>query len=274
MQISQILAMGRYEFWMHLRRPVWVTITLVPLIYVLLSLLLLGDNFQSQSTNSGEGQAVLTAAILFITWSPLSMLLIFILPIMVSDVIPLDHQHNMRELLDTLPLTPATYLMGKLAGMWAMVLAALSIVMLLSGVGWRLRLGAYDLGSYLQMWVIGVATLVILNGSIGVLINAGLSTRRRAILLSVVVMILSFRVFGAYLTEETLLGIVSPLRGPILSYYLFNTQDVMKSTASGMLASQLTTLDAVYWTIVAGVFELIALFGLVLLWLRWQQSRT
>jgi hypothetical protein len=89
--------------------------------------------------------------------------------------------------------------------------------MVLIGGVWWLRIGAYDVGLYLEMWIVGAASLVVLNGGFGVLAAAGQPTRRRAILL---VAVLPFVFIGSGFASGSLLTYANPIRGPIVMYFL------------------------------------------------------
>jgi hypothetical protein len=117
-----------------------------------------------------------------------------------------------------------------------------------------------------------VAWIAILNSGLGVLICAGQPTRRRAILLSVALVFVSLIFLGGSFQGNDLMGIASPMRGAILSYYLFNVrQSISSETVSPVL---LTSASAVILTILAGIVELVVGWMVVVGWMRWRDGLT
>ena len=106
-----------------------------------------------------------------------------------ADMIPKDRQTGVRELLDALPISRGIYLAGKLIGAWLALLSSLVIVGLVAPTFWFLRVGPFDLGPYLEMWLFGGVSLVIINTGISILLSVGQPTRRRAILLMVLIIV-------------------------------------------------------------------------------------
>ena len=143
---------------------------------------------------------------------------------MVADTIPLDRQYGVRDTLDSLPLSQGVYILGKLLGTWAAVLVGMLVIMVLTAIGWWFLGGAYDVMAYIQMWVVGVAWIAILNSGIGVLVSAGQPNRRRAIVVAILFVVVAIALFGGSMQGNDFLGIVSPMRGAILTYYLFNSR--------------------------------------------------
>jgi hypothetical protein len=176
-----------------------------------------------------------------------------------------------RELLDSSPLPYWVYLTGKLLGVWASVLSGLGAIMVLSGVAWWILGGPYNIVSYLEMWIVGAAGIAIINSGLGVLICAGQPTRRRAILIAVALIVISIRFLAGSFQGNDLMGIASPMRGAILSYYLFN---IRQGISSEMIAPELLTSgNAIVLTLAAGMIELMAGWALVVGLGRWREGR-
>jgi hypothetical protein len=264
---AQLRGMAWYEFRMHWRRRGLLVITLAMTVMLGFSMIVLSDGIRHPDNIAPElYRQVLTATIIFSTWAPIGITLAVVLPVMVADTIPLDRQHGMRDLLDSTPLSPGVYLMGKLLGVWASVLAGMGAVMVLSGIAWWILGGPFNIGSYFEMWIVGVAGIAILNSGLGVLVCATQPNRRRAILLSVVLVFLSITFLSGSLQGNDFLGIASPLRGAIISYYLFN---VRQSISTEMIApAMLTSTNAVLLTIIVGALELAAGWALMTGWMR------
>ena len=62
----------------------------------------------------------------------------------------------------------------------------MGLLMVVIALVWWLQVGAFNLGWYAQVWVVGIASVVILNGSLGVLIPAAASNRRQAIVIAII----------------------------------------------------------------------------------------
>jgi hypothetical protein len=127
--------------------------------------------------------------------------------------------------------------------------------MLASAVLWWLRAGSLDLGLYLDMWLIGGLSLVIINGGLGILLPAGQATRRRAILLMVGLSILAFITSG--LDGEP--NILSPLRGPVILFYMDPTGWAMR--------------DRFFATIGIGIIQLAVVALGLWAWMRWRDTQ-
>jgi len=181
MRLAQLLAMIRYEVKMQWRRrglPMLMVAFILGLL--LLSLWFRGIRREGQASFD-EGQVSATLAMVY-GWPVTLLLLILAVPPMLADTAARDRQVGVRELLDSLPLSPALYLTGKLLGAWASLLAALAGVAVLHALmGWLIQ-GPYDLGVYAVWWAIGAVPLALYTAGMSVLLAAGQPTRRRAAL--------------------------------------------------------------------------------------------
>jgi hypothetical protein len=275
---TQLLGMTRYEFKMHWRRRALLVTTLALGVCIGFMILIAGNDFRqvNLSNSSAAARQIITSGIILSIWAPIGVTLALLLPIMIADTIPLDRQTGVRELLNTLPLAPSTYLLGKLLGACAAVLAGMSILMVVSGLAWWLQVGPYDLGKYLEMWVVGVFSITVMNGGLGVLVAAGQPTRRRAISVVVGVMALFFFVLTFTPDPDSLTSLLSIIRLPIINYYIFsNTPSALAGqSVSGLSGNNLLpSVQTVALTIVAGIVELVIVGVVVWGWTRWRESR-
>lgn len=174
----KLWAMTRYEALMHWRRR-GLSITMLTTLAVLVVTILISRNQVDMEMVENHQHAAMLFIVL-ITWSP-CIVLGFLLPLSLCEAIPLDRQYRVDDLLGSLPLTNSVYLTGKVLGGILAGWLAMLISMIVSGVTWWLMLGAYDLGIYAEMWLVGAGMLVILNGGLGILAAVGQSTQRRAI---------------------------------------------------------------------------------------------
>jgi hypothetical protein len=271
-QVAQLRGMMVYEFRMHWRRRALIVVTLALTVMLLFMMAVLAASLHEASGLDPEiKRRAISATIIFSTWAPIGVCLALILPIMVADTIPLDQQYGVRDTLGSLPLTHTVYIGGKLLGVWAAVLVGMFGIMVLTGIGWWLLGGPYDVAGYIQMWVVGVAWISILNSGLGVLIAVGQPNRRQAIIVVILFLAVSLSLFSGSMQGNDFLGIISPMRGAILSYYLFNSrQDLGFESVSSALMS---TPQAVLLTIVAGIIELIIVGTLAVAWMRYRESK-
>src|SRR5262245_9115916 len=111
-QIAQVLGITQYEFRMHWRRRGLMILMWSILVIVGISILVAGDSVTQLSLPGGDpavARQVKTAALILTVFSPISVGLVFVLPLVAAETIPLDRQYGVRELLDTLPLSPNAY---------------------------------------------------------------------------------------------------------------------------------------------------------------------
>ncbi len=112
-RLSRLAAVTFYEIVIHWRRRG------LPLVIVF---------FAAISLMNGLAFWVLKRDLFigFLTTDPPLMLLILAMPIIVADTIPKDRQFLVRELLHSLPMSSGVYLIGKLLGVWILILDGLS----------------------------------------------------------------------------------------------------------------------------------------------------
>ncbi len=119
---------------------------------------------------------------------------IFVLTIIVSDTISHDKQLGVMEWLHALPLNLATYLIGKLCGMWVSILTVMLLVMSVGGAGYVLLFGKIDAYYYFYLWA-GIGAMALLVTGIGMLVTAGFSSRRKAMFAGLITAVICFFLF-------------------------------------------------------------------------------
>lgn len=271
LEIVQLIGMTNYEFRMHWRRRGLIVLVLAVTLMSVASVLLTRANTSlitaSAALDKGSlpEQAIGFAAV-FTTWAPLSMALIFILPMIVSDAIPLDTQHNLKDLLDSLPVTSLTYLLGKLFGMWAAGLASIALVGSISAVAWWVIVGQFDLRPFLEMLGVGAVVLTVLNGGLGLLVASRQPNRKRAIVatLAVIMPCIAFTAF----TPGSLITDLNPIRGAIIMYYLSSSTKHLYNADFANFTAQDVLL-----TVAFGLLELIVIGIAIWGWMRWKDNR-
>ncbi len=268
MQFAKIGAMARYEFVMHWRRKTMVVATLSLAAMCAFALIIGGSASKEFADRMGVDPASTGANIVPFFGLMVYFVMIALFTPIAADAIPLDQHVGIGELIDTLPIRRETYLIGKLLGMFASILAGLVAVVVVIGVIARVMLGNYDLISYVQMWLLAALPLAFLNPSLCLLAAAGQPSRKRAALVGGLVTIVCFLSFTTSVNSSlagsalTVLDLLNPARPAILRYLMPATAPIA-SDASG----------EVFLTVAGGVLELVLVGGIMWLWMQWRERR-
>lgn len=126
-------------------------------------------------------QMITFATVIFPVLVGVTLVLVF------AETLALDRQHRVRELLDAVPLPPGAYLAGKLIGVWLGVLLALAAVVAVFLISARLLLGLFDVGQVLAGWLAMTVPFSLISSGLGLLSAARAGTRRRAIVIGLLV---------------------------------------------------------------------------------------
>ncbi len=108
--------------------------------------------------------------------------------LLLAEIIPLDRQFKVRELLDTLPISRATYLSGKLLSAWSGLLIGMIGVGAICALAIYLIIGTYDLRVFVALWVALLLPQSFVTAALSVLAAAFVGSRRAAVLVGLVVM--------------------------------------------------------------------------------------
>lgn len=281
--MSALLAIVRYEFLLHWRRR-----ALVVLMVSLLPLPLLGaflSRAQVGELALGAAQSGLTAAyvreqitlaLLPLTWPPTYLVLALMLPSLMAEALPRDRQLGLHDLFGSLPLTPATYLLGKLLGAWASILAGLGAAAVVIGAVWWWGVGPFEGGFYAQLWLMGATVLGLTNAGVGLLLGATQPTRRRAVFVGIafaVVCILALMTSLSGTAPHPLLQWLNPGRPLVFIYYIAGWVEQFGHTPAALGKAVIPTLAEVLWANLAGLGEVALLWGVVWGWLKWEAHR-
>jgi ABC-type transport system involved in multi-copper enzyme maturation permease subunit len=278
-QISQLFGIAWYEFQMHWRRRALLVITIAIVGIILAEMLIFGGDitslvpaFRADTALLNEAQNIRfhTLNVVFITWGAVGAIMAFILPIVVSDSIPLDKQHNVYELFRSLPVSSSIYLAGKILGVWLASLSSMGLSLVVLGIMWWLRVGAFDVFAYLDMWLMGAALIGLLNSALGVLLASTQPSRRRALLLMGGLFILPSLLIPTSTYDISLSGYLNPIRGAVLNFYLNSWARVLNDPTGWTFGWQSTE---VWGTLLVGSLQIVVLGLLVWGYLRWQESR-
>lgn len=260
MAIHQLMGMMRYEVLLHWRRP------LIRYFLALVTLAILTSGLPYLPENPDA--RTLTSAVVASIWGALVFLLMFVLPILMADAIPMDKQIGVRELLDALPMKSSTYFTGKLFGAWGGVVIGMMVMMVAGAVIAWSKAEGYILSGYVEMWVVGGFSLALINSGLSLLLNAGQPTRRRAIFATVGFLVVLFLLRD--MTGSTFLNIVNPLRLPLLNYYL---NLYSEQTYNIIIAYSPYSASIVFFTIAAGFVQVGLVWLGALGWMRWKDWR-
>ncbi len=269
MNISQILGMIRYEFILQWRRRAPLVLMLAMSVIPIISSFSTRENIQNLRTlfesqmSAHEINVAVTKSMLPVTWAPIFIVLLVLLPIITADAIPKDRAHGVRELLDSLPITPATYLTGKLTSMWVAMLAGVLASMLVVGLVWFGVIGPFAVGLYLETFILGAASLVVMNAGLTTLLAARQPTRKRAYLVGG-----AFAIFSLFLLtisianpDNTLWDILNPARPLLFGYYLLS----LMAEGGELIPGVSFTFNEVLLTLAAGVGEIILVWVIILI---------
>lgn len=208
--MAKLLGIVRYEILMGWRRGSSRMILLVPILMPILGFVLFTsttfrDDQIANSQLSVESAKVAGTAITLMDTLFLVPLMIFLVPVLVAEVIPLDRQYKMSEILRALPLSIGTYLTGKVLSVLLQVIATVAATALISVLIQLFRKVSVDVGTMVVFWLGGMLALGIFSSIAGVLIPALQPTRRRAVLLGWVVALTSLGVYAMLPIHATLI---------------------------------------------------------------------
>lgn len=187
------------------------------------------------------------------------LILMFATPMFMAEIVPLDHQYHMRSLLNSTPLTTGTYLAGK-------VLSVMVNMLLLGCIGGLVVLlltlliyGPLHLGAYLTGFAAGFLPTSLFAGALGVLAASPAHTRRRSLLITLVILPVCGLAFAVALMDLwTLTLLAEPL--------LYFTAMGVHGLGSDALAQNAITSLAKGALLIAGIW--------VVAWLWQRQSAT
>jgi ABC-type transport system involved in multi-copper enzyme maturation permease subunit len=194
--MSKLGAIVRYEVLMAWRRrslPILALLLFVGLVGF--SLLVANNPRQREMMASfaASGQLYVINTLLLINVLVAGMIAYSVgAALMTSETIPLDRQFKVRELLDTLPISRATYLGGKLLGVWSGLLLGWGVMGVIAAGALYLIFGAYDLRVFALLWLLLPLPAGLVAGALSTLAAALVSSRRMALLIGLAVFPFSF----------------------------------------------------------------------------------
>jgi hypothetical protein len=200
-----------------------------------------------------------------------------LLPPAVAETIPRDQQFGVRELLNSLPLAPETYLGGKLLSLWVSLLVGVVGVLSVVGTVWWFAIGPFDLGIYLQMLALGAVPVAALSSGLSLLLAANQPSRRRAMAVGIVFgifclfnMIVSIRPSPNSLNSPSawLWRLLDTSHTTLFTYFLWGWTG---TTSSASIIKMATWTDVV-WDLGIGFAQLVIVGLIAWGWMRWRDA--
>lgn len=289
MNSLQILTIARYEMLMAYRRRTLVIIGLLLLLGLIVFTKISLDANQAFNTIArAEGSVITTVdetgrevllpqtlpswleginldvwmgGAIILTSLTINMIVVSITLVMfVSEVIPLDGLYRVRELIHALPLGRGSYLMGKLLGVWFGLLAVIGVGIVVSAVWFRVNF-TYDVRYFLLLWVVAVIPVVLVCGALAVLFTSWLTSRRIAVLISLLALPVALFVVVMGITTLTGVGIYLE---PSYAYYAYISPENRSIDA---ITQRIVT------TLLTFVGMLIAVWTAAWVWQRFREAR-
>lgn len=263
--MNKLNAMIRYEVLMAWRRRSLPLIAILLLVGVLgFSLMVaeanqrwLGESMQAMIDRGGYTMVQFNTIALFAIIIAGMIFFSVGVTAIVGEVIPLDSQFKMRELLNTLPLPPATYLSGKVLGTWCGIVLSWLVVGVVTAPALWLIIGAYDWRVFVVLWVFLLLPAALTSAALSVLVAAPVKSRRMAVLTGLLVMpfalAVSVRGMVAFITIPSL---ISPL-------YIYSTTE--------LLPTEKILTDTIY-SLLTHAGAVVLVWAVVWLVFRWRQA--
>lgn len=135
-----------------------------------------------------EIEQINATVIAFFTLWFCMMILMFATPVFMTEVIPRDQQYNVRPVLDSTPLTLATYLTGKVLSVWLNLSKIMLVALVTCGIFSVTLFGAFDVTLYLLACMAAFIPACLFAAALGVLVPAAAITRRRAMLVGILLL--------------------------------------------------------------------------------------
>lgn len=135
-----------------------------------------------------EIEQVNSTVVAFFTLWFCMLILMFATPVFMTEVIPRDQQYNVRPVLDSTPLTLTTYLAGKVLSVWVNLGKIMFVAFVVCGMFSAILFGAFDITLYLLACMAAFIPACLFAGALGVLIPAAAMTRRRAMLVGILLL--------------------------------------------------------------------------------------
>lgn len=279
--LTQLAAMIRYEFLLQWRRVALPALVVGLIITPVLGAFIAQENFRGYRAALATGtlslevaKAEITAEMMPMMWVGISLIVVMMIPLAVADTVPKDQQTGVRELLDTLPLSPGTYLAGKLLSLWLSLLVSIGLAAFIAGAVWRLMVGPFQMDIFLDLWFVGAVLLALINAGTSMLLGAGQPTNRRAILVGGAYVLICLAGMGfVFSTAAGWWRFFNPARPAVMLYYALGYPDAVKGNddlirAAFEFVQQVASREDVLRSLGAGLVQVGVVWLIVWLWLK------
>ena len=188
-RLVQLLTIVRYEMLMSWRRgslrAILISILLLPQLFHIITCLfgsLLDETLVARLVDRPEVLLLAGTNAALVSNVTTMIMIILMLPLLVTEIIPLDRQHRVKEVIDALPVAKGLYVTGKLLSIWPIILIGLCISAVLNGlVSWVLN-GPFQIETVALFWLAGLIPLAMFGSQMGVMFAARQPDRRHAVL--------------------------------------------------------------------------------------------
>jgi ABC-type transport system involved in multi-copper enzyme maturation permease subunit len=226
--LTQLAGMLRYEFKLQWRRAALPSLVVGLVMTPAIGALISQYDFQGYREAVANGtlaldvaQTQITATMMPIIWTGVALIAILMVPLLVADTISKDTQVGIREILDTLPLSPAVYLTGKLLSVWLSLLVAVGLTAALTGILWWILVGPFNVLLFWDVWFVGATLLMFINSGSSLLLAAGQPSTRRAIAVGGLYALLCLVGLGvSFAVDADWWRWLNPARPAVMLYYV------------------------------------------------------
>ncbi len=258
---QQLMGIIRYEYLLAWRKRSGQVITLILLTAVLVDAFLISSLLSSSIVVNPTGLSpeqvrhMTTLNAIMSTWTLLSVVFIFVAPLIVYDSVTYDRQTNMSEVYGGMPLPYSVYLAGKVIGVTLLLLTAWVAALLFSIVVWSLKAGGLDWFQFGDMWLVGGGLTLLLNVLLAVLLGSTQPNRLRAAGLVLAAFLITALLSS---TIGGIFGYASLSRSAISDYYLNLFAEGVLNPANVTVQSGLT-VNNIQMTILVGSLEIVGI---------------
>ncbi|MBI1280589.1 MAG: alpha/beta fold hydrolase [Anaerolineaceae bacterium] len=218
---AKIINIALYECRMQWQRPGFKVLTLAAGLGTSLLLAVLGNNLAKlipsipplDTLPANQAQLIQGLIPVLLGAGFLIVIMTVVLPLLTADVFATERQQRISELMESLPVSKAATLLGKVMGIWIAAIISLFASTVIIAAVWRIIGGIFDLYPLIDLVLVGVLPLILFNTSLSVLIGATQPTRRSALL----------AVFGVLIITSAISLLSSgllPSQWHVLNYYL------------------------------------------------------
>ncbi|MBX3061919.1 MAG: hypothetical protein KF726_03030 [Anaerolineae bacterium] len=268
--LAQLAGMIRYELLIEWRQRRWLICALgicgVELLFLII--------FQQQTAQiSTKDRPRLALALLFALQPATHLFALLMPPGLTSESMPRDRRWNLGDLLNTLPLSADIYLTGKLLTVLISSTILLIVTSAFTGIANWLLIGAFDVGAYLSMLLLGILPIAAYSGGLTMLLTAGQRLRRQEIMLVLLFNLICFIGLGIGVAGQTdWFHYINPAHPLTMRYYVQNY--MLLSDTGAAYASKLgeaVTSGQIMLSNVVAALQLILGWLIVRYWLLRQQ---